>query len=171
MKKTLLFMNAILFGTLTAFAQNEGQIIVKSGFTADIVAEAVPVEDNLVLGIDNGSVGLYSKTISFENNGLPADMPLKAFETGNLYNIDYTKNNALRLLGPDDPSDTSYGSNGELILANPVTDRQNFMLRYAILTVISLTATLPLKTGGTKVTIPTTTWVRTRLYGDTTASI
>ena len=124
MKKTLLFMNAIVFGTLTAFAQNKGQIRVKSGFTADIVAEAVPVEDNLVLGIDNGSVGLFSKTISFKNNGLPADMPLKAFETGNLYNIDYTKNNALRLLGPNDASGTSYESSGELILANPVkTDK------------------------------------------------
>ena len=48
MKKTLLLMNAIVLGTLTAFAQEEGQIRVKSGFTADIVAEAVPVEDNLV---------------------------------------------------------------------------------------------------------------------------
>lgn len=72
MKKTLLLMNAIVLGTLTAFAQEEGQIRVKSGFTADIVAEAVPVEDNLVLGIDNGSVGLYSKNISFKNNGRTA---------------------------------------------------------------------------------------------------
>ena len=109
---------------LQSFAQQEGQIRVKSGFTADVVAEGIPVENYLVQGIDNGSVGLFSKKVSLVNNGLPSEMPMKAFESGNLYNIDYTKNNALRLVGPDDAEGTNYPTSGELKLATPVkTDK------------------------------------------------
>ncbi len=124
MKKTLLFLTAFSFGMLQSFAQQEGQIRVKSGFTADVVAEGIPVENYLVQGIDNGSVGLFSKKVSLVNNGLPSEMPMKAFESGNLYNIDYTKNNALRLVGPDDAEGTNYPTSGELKLATPVkTDK------------------------------------------------
>lgn len=48
MKKTLLFLTAFSFGMLQSFAQQEGQIRVKSGFTADVVAEGIPVENYLV---------------------------------------------------------------------------------------------------------------------------
>lgn len=82
MKKTLLFLTAFSFGMLQSFAQQEGQIRVKSGFTADVVAEGIPVENYLVQGIDNGSVGLFSKKVSLVNNGLPSEMPMKAFESG-----------------------------------------------------------------------------------------
>lgn len=124
MKKTLLLLNSFFLGMLPSFAQQEGQIRVKSGFTADVVAEGVPVEEHLVLGIDNGSVGLFSKKLDFVNNGLPSEMPMKAFESGNLYNIDYTTNNALRLAGPQDPAGSNFPTNGELMLSTPVkTDK------------------------------------------------
>ena len=121
-------MSACLIGTISANAQQEGQIRVKSGYTADVVIEALPASEHLVQGIDNGSVGLISKSIKTTNNGLPADMPLTAFESGNVYHIDYTKNNALRLIGPDDDASLNLPVDGVLTLAQPVKTDKVWML-------------------------------------------
>lgn len=116
------------FGTMASTAQEVGAIRVKSGFNADVVIEAFPVDKHLVKGIDNGSVGLFTKSVQLVNNGLPSTMPITAYESGNVYDIDYTQNNALRLVGPDDSDDLMLSDSGELFLTQPVkTDKIHFL--------------------------------------------
>jgi len=128
MKKTLLLSSAMMLGAVSSFAQNSGPIKVKSGFTADVVIEALPPESHLVKGIDNGSVGFFTKHVKLVNKGLPSTQPMKAYESGNVYNIDYTKNNALRLVGPDDSGDLGLNPDGELYLAQPVKTSKLYFL-------------------------------------------
>lgn len=120
MRKNLLLISACLLGTISANAQQSGQLRVKSGYTADVVVEALPATEHLVQGIDNGGVGMMSKKIKGVNNGLPADSRLTAAESGNVYKIDYTKNNALRLIGPNDDPALYLPEDGILKLKTPV---------------------------------------------------
>ena len=127
MKKTLLVLCAGLLGAAHASAQTDAQVMVTSGYTADVVMEGTPVEDYLVGGIDNSSVGLFTKTIKMQNFGISTEMPLVAYESEHKYYIDYTTNNALRLIGPDDDDDT-LPSEGILYPAEEIQADSIFLL-------------------------------------------
>ncbi|MGM9704636.1 MAG: hypothetical protein ACI3YB_01425 [Prevotella sp.] len=128
MRKNLLLLGACLLGTIGANAQQSAQVRVKSGYTADVVAEAMPAADHLVQGIDNAAVGLMPKRVIGVNHGLPSDSRLVSAENGNVYQIDYTKNNALRLVGPNDDPNLNLSDEAELTLATPVKTSKLWML-------------------------------------------
>jgi len=123
MKTKLLFLGLSCAGILSVQAQVTTScepLKVTNGFNADVFVEDVPVADHLTAGIDNNTTGFYTTAVSLGGitTGLPLDMPLKSAE-GVIYNIDYTKANALELTSVNE---------GELTLASPVsTDKLYFL--------------------------------------------
>jgi hypothetical protein len=123
MKKTLLLSCLCLIGVTSVQAQGTTgcePLKVTNGFNADVFVEDVPVADHLTVGIDNNTTGFYTTAVNLGGitTGLPLDMPLKSAE-GVIYNIDYTKANALELTSVNE---------GELTLKTPVsTDKLYFL--------------------------------------------
>lgn len=77
-----------LAGTLAALPVTEG-------YNADVVIEELPVEDHLVLGIDNATTGFVTDDI-VTVGGLPADGVIKTLG-GYTVNVNYTDVAALRM--------------------------------------------------------------------------
>lgn len=117
-KKLLLGMGAVLAAT-TVSAQTTVPVQITSGYNADVVVEALPAADHLTLGVDNNQTGFLVNGVVYEENGLPA-MPATS-NNGNVYDIDYTGNNALSLKSGD-------GASGTLVFVEPISTNQIWVL-------------------------------------------
>ena len=129
MKKQLILLGLALLSSVAMQAQETALIPlqVKSGFNADVVVEALPSQDYLTGGIDDGRTGFLVKGTVVPNlndNGVP-QMPATS-NHGNVYNVDFTKNNALKLKGGG--AAASCPEDGTVTFATPVKTDQLWVL-------------------------------------------
>jgi hypothetical protein len=128
MKKQLILFGLGLFSSMAIQAQSTlAPLKVTSGFNADIVVEALPSQDHLTVGIDNDRTGFLVKGVVVPNtndNGVP-QMPATS-KNGNVYNVDYSQNNALKLKGGGQA--VNCPEDGTVVFASPVQTAQLWVL-------------------------------------------
>jgi hypothetical protein len=98
MKKSLLLMGMAVAAMTASAQETMTPLTVISGWQADVFCENSPVKDYLKLGVDNGSVGFFTKHF----RDVPETHPITSETSptsnlGHVYSIDATKNNALQL--------------------------------------------------------------------------
>ena len=130
MKRNLLFAAALVVAGAVN-AQETTPLKVTEGWTADVIAERSPVADYLVGGIDNGSVGFFTKTF-YQNpdvsRGFTASRPQMSANNV-IYDIDVTKLNTLQLHAELE-GNAGRGSriDGTLTFAAPVSTDKLYLL-------------------------------------------
>jgi hypothetical protein len=98
MKKSLLLMGMAVAAMTASAQETMTPLTVISGWQADVFCENSPVKDYLKLGVDNGSVGFFTKHF----RDVPETHPITSETSptsnlGHVYSIDATKDNALQL--------------------------------------------------------------------------
>lgn len=121
--KFLLLFLALLMPWLASAQIEVKELKIVQGLNADVVAEDEPYSNYFVQGIDNVMTGFYVDE-KIEEIGLPVmeKMPV-ASKTGVIYDIDYTRNNALMLSYA-----SGFSHEGTLEFITPIVTPQLYLL-------------------------------------------
>lgn len=96
------------------------QLTISSGFNADLVAEATPIQDHLVLGIDGPKSGFYVSGVEGHSTGGFPENGNVVTNDGTTFEIDYAEKHALRL--------SAETTSGTLTLATPAFCENIYLL-------------------------------------------